>query len=82
VLGVSFDTPSENEAFAKKFNFNFPLLCDTDRKVGVAYGAADAGSASGGARRIGVIIGPDGKVKQYFPKVSAQAFPAEALKLI
>ena len=82
MLGVSFDTPSENEAFAKKFNFNFPLLCDTDRKVGVAYGAADAGSASGGARRIGVIIGPDGKVKQYFPKVSAQAFPAEALKLI
>jgi peroxiredoxin Q/BCP len=81
-LGVSFDTPAENEAFAKKFNFNFPLLCDTDRKVGVLYGAADAGSTSGGARRVGVIIGPDGKVKQYFPKVSAAGFPAEALNLI
>ena len=81
MLGVSFDTPAENEAFAKKFNFNFPLLCDTDRKVGVLYGAADAGATKGGARRIGVIIGPDGKVKQYFPKVSAASFPAEALKL-
>jgi len=79
---VSFDTPAENEAFAKKFNFNFPLLCDVDRKVGIAYGAADPGSKSGGARRIGVIVGPDGKVKQYFPKVSAQSFPQDALKLI
>ncbi len=79
---MSFDTPAENEAFGKKFNFNFPLLCDTDRKVGVAYGAAEAGAKSGGAKRIGEIIGPDGKVKQYFPKVSAQAFPGEALSLI
>ena len=25
----------------KKFEFNFPLLCDIDRKIGMAYGAAD-----------------------------------------
>jgi len=24
ILGVSFDTPAENRAFAEKFHFNFP----------------------------------------------------------
>jgi thioredoxin-dependent peroxiredoxin len=78
ILGVSFDTPAENAAFARKYNFNYPLLCDTDRKIGIAYGAADD-AKSGNARRIGVIIGPDGKVKEYLPKVSAANFPKEAL---
>lgn len=78
---MSFDTQAENAAFVKKFGFNFPLLCDTDRKVGVAYGAADDASAQY-AKRIGVIIGPDGKVKQWYPKVDARAFPEEALKVL
>jgi len=78
---VSFDTAAENAAFAKKFGFNFPLLCDTGRKVGVAYGAADDLNAKN-ARRVGVIIGPDGGVKHWFAKVDARAFPEEALKLI
>ena len=51
VLGASFDTPEKNAAFAEKFGFNFPLLSDTDRKLGMAYGAADDPSA-GSARRI------------------------------
>ena len=79
ILGASFDTAEENAAFAKKFNFNFPLLCDTDRKIGIAYGAADPGATSGNARRVGVVISPDGKVKEYQPKVSAAGFPKEAL---
>ena len=75
---MSFDSPEQNAAFARKYKFNFPLLCDVDRKVGVAYGAADD-AKSGNARRIGVIIGPDGKIKEYLPKVSAATFPQEAL---
>lgn len=78
---MSFDSADENAAFARKFGFNFPLLCDTDRAMGMAYGACDAPSDEN-ARRIGVIIGPDGKVKHYFRKVSAAAFPGEALALI
>jgi len=80
VFGVSFDSPEANTKFSQKFNFNFPLLCDTDRKMGVAYGAAESAEAKGGAKRIGVIIDPQGKVKEYFPKVDAKAFPQEALK--
>lgn len=81
VLGCSFDTAAENAAFAKKFHFNFPLLCDVDRKVGAAYGAGEL-KGSGGAKRIGYIIGPDGVVKRAFEKVRAATFPAEALGLL
>lgn len=78
---MSFDTPEENRAFAEKFSFNFPLLCDTDRKLGMAYGATDS-PTSGNARRIGVVIGPDGKVREWLPKVDAKTYPQEVLKRI
>lgn len=76
---MSFDTPAENKAFAEKFNFNFPLLCDVDHKMGLAYGATDAPSG-GNAKRIGVILGTDGKVKEFLPKADAKTFPQDALK--
>ena len=31
---------------------------------------------------VSLLIGPDGKVKHYFPKVDARGFPTEALKLL
>ena len=79
ILGASFDTPEKNAAFAQKFGFNFPLLSDTDRKLGMAYGAADDPSA-GSARRISYLIGPGGKIKKAYPKVNAAAHPEEILK--
>ena len=81
ILGISVDSAKDNKAFAEKFGFNFPLLCDTDRKVGIAYGACDDASAST-ARRVAVIIGPDGIVQRYYPKVDARAFPQQALEEI
>ena len=60
ILGVSFDTAAENKKFAEKFSFNFPLICDTDRKIGTAYGAnADPQK---GAQRVGVVIDGEGNV--------------------
>ena len=81
ILGVSFDTVSENAAFARKFSFPYPLLCDTSRSLGLAYGACDNPKA-GSARRISYIIGPDGMVEQAFSKVDAKTHPAEVLKLL
>jgi len=49
--------------------------------MGVAFGAADDPKA-GSARRIGVIIGPEGKIKEYLPKADAKTWPSEALKKI
>ncbi len=73
---MSFDTPAENKAFAEKYNFNFPLLCDTDKKIGIAYGAAKDASAKS-AQRVGVVIGPDGRVREWHAKVDARSWPAE-----
>jgi peroxiredoxin Q/BCP len=81
ILGVSFDTAAENKAFAEKFAFNFPLLCDTERKMGVAYGAA-ASATAGNAQRVGVVIGADGKVVEWLPKVDAKTYPQDVLKRI
>lgn len=79
ILGASFDTPEKNRQFAEKFGFDFPLLSDTERKLGIAYGAAD-GPSAGSAKRISYLIGPDGKVKKAYPKVNAAAHPEEVLK--
>lgn len=76
---MSFDTPAENRAFAEKFGFGYPLLCDTDRAMGVAYGAADGPSAAN-ARRVGVVIGPDGRVREWRAKVDPKTWPQEVLE--
>ena len=79
ILGASFDSVEANAGFAKKFGFNFPLLSDTDRKLGIAYGAADDAKAAS-AKRISYLIGPDGRIKKAYPKVNAAAHPEEILK--
>jgi thioredoxin-dependent peroxiredoxin len=63
VLGISFDSAAENRAFAEKFGYTFPLLCDVDRKVGLAYGACKS-AKDRYAARLTYVIGPDGKVEQ------------------
>jgi len=78
VVGVSFDTPAENAAFAKKFKFPFPLVSDTERKLGMSYGACDSPKDEY-ARRIAYVIDEKGKVLQAHPKVDAKAYPREQL---
>jgi thioredoxin-dependent peroxiredoxin len=80
ILGASFDPGPANAAFARKFNFNFPLLT-VDAQTAMKYGAASDASAKS-AGRAAVIIAPDGTVKQWFPKVAAATFPQEALQLL
>src|SRR5262249_5496832 len=79
ILGASFDTVEDNAAFAEKFAFPFPLLCDTRRDIGVAYGAADTRSAEM-ASRISYVIDPQGKIAQAYPKVSPKSHPKEILQ--
>lgn len=79
MLGASFDTVEKNAKFARKFEFSFPLLCDVDRRIGMAYGAAEDAQA-GSAKRISYLIGKDGKIRKAYPKVNAAAHPEEILK--
>jgi peroxiredoxin Q/BCP len=63
VLGVSFDPPAFNRAFAEKFGFPFPLLSDVSRQIGLAYGACERADDPY-ARRYTYVIGPDGRIEQ------------------
>jgi len=49
--------------------------------MGVQYGAADD-SGSKNAKRVAYIIGPDGKVKNVFPKANTASFAADVLALL
>ncbi len=81
VIGVSYDTPAENAAFAAKYEFPFPLISDTDHKIGMAYGASDSPKDEH-ARRIAYVIDEQGKIAQAHPKVDARLYPKEQLATV
>jgi thioredoxin-dependent peroxiredoxin len=78
---VSFDTVEDNAAFAKKFRFPYPLLCDTSRQIGMAYGACDSPDDEY-AKRITYVIDSEGKIKQVYGKVNASKHPEELLQTL
>ena len=78
ILGISFDSVEANKKFAEKYDFNFPLLCDTDKSIGLAYGATDSAERPA-PKRMSILIGEDGTVEKIWPKVSAGAHPGEVL---
>src|SRR5437868_42073 len=86
VLGVSADSVESHKKFKTKFELNFPLLADTDRKVIEDYGVWKEKSMYGrkymGIERTTYIIGKDGKVTHIFPKVKVAAHTDEVLKAL
>ena len=68
VFGVSFDTVEENKAFAEKYDVSFPLLCDTTREMGMAYGACSRADAEY-PERITYVIDAAGQI-EYAEKVT------------
>ena len=78
VLGVSFDAVERNDEFAAQHQFPFPLLCDTDRIVGLAYGACDDPRARN-AHRISFLIDEDGKIARVYDSVNPRDHAAQVL---
>ena len=54
------------------------MLCDTDRDIGMKYGACDSPSA-GSAKRITYVIDVDGNIIQVYGKVNAADHAKELL---
>lgn len=81
ILGVSFDTVEENADFVKKFGFQYPLLCDVNREIGMSYGACQT-PQDGYASRIGYVIDGNGKIERVYPKVDAKNFPGQVLETL
>ena len=77
VLGVSADAAASHQKFRDKYKLPFPLLTDADRKVMTAYGAYGDkmmyGKKTTGVIRSTVLIGPDGKVRRHWARVSDAA---------
>ncbi len=69
---------ADNAAFAQKYQFPYPLLCDTTRAIGLAYGACDDTKA-GYAKRISYVIDEQGKIAKAYDSVSPKNHPAEVL---
>ena len=78
ICGASFDPVAENHAFREKFELPFSLLCDTEKKLGIAYGAAADASATH-PKRITVVIGADGNVAKVYDTVKPAEHPQEVL---
>jgi peroxiredoxin Q/BCP len=83
VLGVSADPVDSHEKFKKKYELNFPLLADTEKKVAEAYGTWKEKSMYGktymGIERTTFLIDGQGKITHIFPKVKVEQHYDEVL---
>jgi len=77
VLGVSYDSPKANAAFAEKYHLPFLLLSDSDRKLAKAVGAAR--TLLPVPKRISYLVGADGTVLVAYPSVDPAKHAGEVL---
>ena len=50
--------------------------------MGAKYGACEPGATGGNAKRVAYVIGPDGNVRNVFPKVDTKTFAQDVLALL
>ena len=84
VIGVSPDASASHARFAEKYGLPFQLLSDPDHEVMEAYQAYGEKTMYGkkvtGVIRSTVWIGPDGKVRRHWARISdAGAHPVQVL---
>ena len=86
VVGCSGDSVEAQAKFKAKYGLNFPLLADTEFDVVGPYGARRMKSFFGksflGIVRMTFWIGPDGKIRKIWPKVTPRGHAAEVLAAI
>lgn len=83
VLGVSPDSVESHRKFSQKYELNFPLLSDTEKKAVQSYGVWKEKSLYGrkymGVERTTFIIDEQGKISEIFPKVKVDGHLEEVL---
>ena len=83
VLGVSADSVESHKKFSMKYDLNFPLLSDVDKKALQAYGVWKEKSLYGrkymGIERTTYVIDEKGKIAHIFPKVKVDAHLEDVL---
>ena len=71
IFGVSLDNENDNKAFAEKFSFPYPLLCDVDREVALSHQAVSS-KEDQHAARISYVISEDGKILESIENVDTK----------
>jgi len=83
VLGVSLDSETSHQKFARKFDLPFRLLADTDRAISESYGTYGEKKFMGrtymGVHRMTFLIDEKGKIKKIFGKVKPEDHAEEVL---
>ena len=86
VVGCSGDSVESQAKFKARYKISFPLLADTKFDVIEAYGARRMKTFFGksflGIVRSTYWIGPDGKIKKVWEKVTPKGHAAEVLAAI
>jgi peroxiredoxin Q/BCP len=79
IIGVSFDTPAENQAWALDEGFEFDLWSDADRVLAMHYGAASS-PTQGSASRVTRLLDEDGYVVLEYAVSSVGTHPFQVLE--
>ncbi|HON88076.1 MAG TPA: thioredoxin-dependent thiol peroxidase [Spirochaetales bacterium] len=86
VIGISKDKPASHAKFRAKYQLPFYLLSDESTDILQAYGAWDKKSLYGksffGIIRSTYVIGPDGRIVKFYPKVKPEGHAEEILSLL
>ena len=83
MLGVSADTPAKQKKFKEKYDLQYHLLADTEKKMSRDYKVIKEKSMYGklfkGISRMSFLIGPDGKLLKVFDNVKPAGHAEEVL---
>ncbi len=86
IFGVSKDTQRKQGNFSKKFNFQYPLLADTEKEVINAFGVWGPkkfmGRTFDGIHRKTFIVNEEGVVSRVIDKVKSKQHAAQILEEI
>ena len=86
VFGVSIDSMDSHRAFIDRYGLPFPLLSDEDGRIARAYGVWVEKERNGqkylGTERSTFVVGPDGRVKEIFRRVSPEAHADQLLEAL
>ena len=86
ILGVSMQDSASHQKFTDKYKLNFPLLADTDKSVGKAYGTLGGGGLLSAAKaivgmadRVTFIIDEKGKIAHIIDSVDTRNHAEQVL---
>lgn len=82
LVGISVDAVEAHARFATRYHLPFPLLADTQGLIAAKYGALIKFGPWKVARRMSVIVAPDGRIAHLFSYVIPDQHAAEVIDIL